>query len=269
MKKQSFLWLTVFITNYCLAQKYDELKNIAYYSVASARWAKHINITGDSIIINSHRGIGVKDEKRYEIAAEEKKGAYYFIYIKNEPHKLTVVGSSHPAYLLPPYYGLFVLSFSKNKDELMVLSEFGHYQQIADIKAANDTVKFEDAYFDKWYSERAFATYTAYPDIATADKATIQKVTDNWIAELTGYHYKMITSKRYDLYRINGQNILSQALIGQHLSPIGTLTDLDKKTTEYHISLPQTSQFGDQRIPPYKPVKPNSGIIIDGPVGNK
>jgi len=231
MRKQWFLLLFVFLVNYCSAQP---PATFTYYTVASNRWVAEVTLTKDSLFKRQTKAAGVKDDERYAIVGKETKGAYTFVYTKKTPPVLKA-----PAGMNLPirtwgieHIALFVFSVSADKEKMQLLQEFDH-ASIEAAKSADANNEIADKYFTTWYSKSALAKFTQYPDLVDADKATVQKVLDDLMSNLSQNKVK-IKNTRYWSMQYN----LSGVLIGNHLSPMASIADLDKKTTEYNIKIP-------------------------------
>jgi hypothetical protein len=247
MKKQWLLVLIVFVVHHCLAQKNAaSLKNITYYSASPDNWVAEIRLTEDSLFFIKAKALATKDGERYEIAEEEVRGNYFLIYVKSHPHVLN-------NRVIPPRFGVLTVYFSKGKDKMFMMRGAA-YTTLEKVKDANATTQLESLNYHTWYSEPVFSVFTNYPDLKDADKATMQKVVDNFLDELKQNNDKFQSIRLFYIRDSFIQEYLTTALINNHLNPLTNTADIYNKLTEYHIPIP--------------PQLPGPKIIIDEPIGN-
>ncbi|WP_214071106.1 hypothetical protein [Mucilaginibacter sp. dw_454] len=253
MSKLLLLILALFSVNICLAQKLSvPLKNVHYYTPSSNRWVSEVTVTADSITFFKSKSSNTEDHHSFKIVSEEKKGDYFLIYIKSARR---------------PVFDVFALRFAKN-DYLYVWSDLtDRYKSLDEIKSAFPDTSFSGKYFSTWYAKQKFDQLIKYPDLLDADKPMVQKVTDEWVSQLKQNANQTRPDDMYGAGR--GIDMLAKVLVNNHLSPMASLTDANKKMVEYNIKIPY---IPIKRTP--RPIRLDTGktknenIVIGAPTGN-
>jgi hypothetical protein len=265
-KSPYLLTLTVLFICSCSAQnKNTRLKDISYCTASSNRWVAEIKLRGDSLIQDKKNATDIIDQDKYEVIAEEKEAEYFLVYVKKTP--VQSPGNRLNIPQLKPIR-VFVFSFSDDRDKLYVLRTLG-YTSVEEARMANALDNLKDKYFTTWYSQTAFSAYIRNPDLLNADKTTTQKVLDSWVGEMKGNADKVRNTHTGDIYGAGyGLDNLSKVLINHNLSPLADLTDLSKKTSEYHIRTPVVSVIHKGQVQSGYDTShtKNTDVIIDEPV---
>jgi hypothetical protein len=226
------------------------LNNLDYYTIAPNRRIAEFRVDGDSLSLSEKKGASVVKETRYAINSVEKREDYFLLYVKR-----TFPPASPRAVRPNPPYGLFVVSFSKDKNRLLVLHEDKlWYVSDEEAKSANRDVDFGNKYFQTYYSAGQFASFIHGRDLNETDSATLRKITDALVAEMRQQRGKVINTQRWDIYGGGTmQDMQNKILIDYHFNPTVSTMELGKKIEEYHIPLPKTAPMrnpaGGQGMP--------------------
>jgi len=257
MKKLCILFVLAIISYKCAAQTtLPELKNINYYTVASAYWIEQFSLNGDSLLIEQRRDGNIKDAAHYHIEYAKNRGDYFVIAVKVDP-----VGKISGFTGGIRYTVLMVISFSKDKKKLFLMQRGFRYKSIEEAQRGVDTIRLDNKYYTTWYTKSVLDKYLQYPKVQDADEAVVHKVMDDWFAEMTTNQDKIRNT-----LNIPFQNSLNLALIKNNLSPLVTAAEFQQSLNKYHIKVP-VLPVRPQVVPK---VKPNSqpGVRIDEPIKN-
>jgi hypothetical protein len=255
MKKLCILFALTVTLGSCLAQSdLSALKNVSYYTVASAHWIAEWSVKGDSLLMVKHRDSSLKDVEHLRIEYVKTRGDYIIIAVKEDRGK--IIAGSKTGIL---YTGFMIISFSKDKHKLFLMQLGFPYKSIKEAQKGMDTIRLDNKYFTTWYNKSELDKYLQYPKIQDAPEDMVHKVMDDMFAEMTINREKILNTRSVPF-----QNWLNVALIKNNLSPMITAAEFQQALDKYHIKLPQIP-LSRQVIPK---VKPNNqpGIRIDEPI---
>lgn len=205
--------------------------HINLYSVSSKGEPIKISETNGSLFVIHKTASKKVIKKQYTIMAKEAHQQYTIIYVKKVKHNTQS---------LQDVFGTYVITPSDTKNPSFVLHEDAvWYHSMDEARKATALVKFDSKYFSTLYSESNFATYTKYPRIEQADKATLQRVVDLVSKKIQINKAKQQNTYRKDTYNATFvQEQLVDALIENHLNPLVTTAQLSARLSALHIVVP-------------------------------
>jgi hypothetical protein len=243
------------------------LKHVDYYTVAPNYRVANIRTTEKLLSISYKKADKIEKEEEYQIVDEGKKEGYFLIYIKRDVPEYPAPTKNMET---PSLFGSFVFAFSKDQSQLMVLHENKlWYSTLEEAKIASSNIAFESKHFNTWYAEPDFLSFAKFPSIDSADKSTIQQVSSSLIMDMESDRDRMKNTKRADIYGGEFlQNSLTKVLVANHLNPMVTISDLDKKVAEYHIAIPSLRQLKNTNVKPLRSGTRDSNTVINQPKTN-
>ena len=215
-------------------EKTDTINNITYYTPSSARWISEFKLRGDSLTISKSRDGGISDIMHYKIVGKEIVDEHFILYTENMDYQSSPNSAPVVIKKFEPYVEVLIINFPE-QGKIMFVSKLNQPSRSLDeAKQAVKTINFNERYYTHWYTRTMLEAFLKYPELSNADETTTQKVADDYVNYVTQNANKIRASRASTSY----QEPLSQVLIANHLNPLGTMEDIDKKMNKYRLRFP-------------------------------
>jgi hypothetical protein len=221
------------------AQKADSLlKHKRYNAIAANGFVQEIHAAGDSIVIAYKQDSVFKGRDVFGVVSVIPRGEYNVAIVKMAPGSLTLMTPNGKRNVKMPLYGVFVFRFEKEDSRALLLHDGRLWLTANEAANAYAAIRLQGEYFNIWYSSDRFARFVNYPSLNDADSVTVEKVALDWIKKITEHRAKKLNTYTTDRYGADyGRDNLTKVLVNNHLSPLGTPADFDRKLKQYHLKL--------------------------------
>jgi hypothetical protein len=222
-----------------LAQTPDSLlKGKHYNAIAANERVQEMSATGDSIIVSFKKDSVITGKDFYRIISVQPRGDYAVVIVKMDPSSLTLVSPKGRRSLSVSFFGVFVFHFEIEGSRLLVLHDGRLWLTASEAANTYAAIRLSGEYFNIWYEKERFDRFVHYPSLNDADSTTVQKVALDWIKKIMEHRGKKFNTYNTDRAGADyARDNFTKVLVNNHLSPLATPGDFNKKLKQYHLNL--------------------------------